>query len=57
MPKPSAKAFINYAYIEIIKSIAKRKPTVTIPRHLLRLYYYLYTIVKLSPSTIVKLVY
>lgn len=64
LPKPSPKppadpdeAHINHAYgsVEVIKSTA-RKPTTSVPKHLLRLYYYLRALVKLSPFAIAELV-
>ena len=53
---------MNYAYVvEVIKStIINRKPIVAIaktPKYLLRLYYYLYIVIKLSPRAITELVY
>ena len=65
LPKPSAatkpsppSAEVNHSTVEVIESVSQ-KPAATIaetPRHLLRLYYYLRAMVKLSPRAIGELV-
>ena len=60
LPEPSAmsEAHVNHAYgaTEVIHSAATKATAAPTPKHLLRLYYYLRAVIKLSPRAIAELV-